>query len=207
MAYAAVVAAWFVVAQQAPELWRQWRLLVTRALTEVSQPNPAVNALLDQAASVWMLLIAPLLTIVVVTLLAWAAQGAVGIRSRTSRAQLSLHDVTWLRTAWRVVKVLVVLMAVASVANASLRAIVSTATADLGYALRSLSAIASLGASRFGIALALLVIADLLVARLLWRRSLRMTRDELQRELRETHGDPTLRAERRHRQQVTALEP
>jgi flagellar biosynthesis protein FlhB len=201
-----VLAAGLVISQSALGWWQQWREIWMSAIEQIGQSSSRLDSLRTAVGVLLVQLLAPATAIVVVAVLAAASQGAMSFRSR-STLTFSVQRSPWLRSAWMLVKALVIVMALLSIVNASLRAVLSTATSDLSYSIRTLERLCSLSTSRLGIALALLVIADVIVERALWRHSLRMTRDELRRELRDIEGDPLVREERRRRQHVTLLEP
>lgn len=204
VSFAVVASAGWLLALSLGSFGDAWKRLLAGALEASSQEKLDHAALSEPIqALLWSLL--PMAALVlVVTLLAWAAQGGLAFRSRSARARIRLRPMRGVRTTWLAVKALVMVMAFASIAHHALRAIVTTPTADLPFAIRTLERLSLLAASRLGIALALLVIADLVVQRLLWRESLRMTREELRRELRESEADPGLRGEQRrqHRSAV-----
>jgi flagellar biosynthesis protein FlhB len=210
VALLAVGAAWWSVSALAPSFLQSWRQGLSATLTATGAAtwsDARMIGALDNTRG-WLLAALPVLgAILLATLVAWLAQGALRFRSRTAASRVQTTSTAGLATLWSCVKGLVMAAAFASVAQPALRAMVATPTSDLAYSQRLLSAAIDTIASRIGLVLGLLVIADLIVQRLLWRRGLRMTRDELKRELRETDGDPTMRAERRGRQRQTALEP
>lgn len=189
-----------------PELWNGWRALLDHSIAAIARPDFRMQPLIREAAELVSTLAPLALSIFVVTLLAWGVQGGLRFRSRAQRQRVSVRRSPWLRTGWMCVKACVIAMTLASVVHASLRAVLASATADVGYAMRVVGAMAELGASRAGVSLALLVIADVIVERVLWRRGLRMTRDELRREIRDTESDRTLRDEGRRRQQKVAAD-
>lgn len=194
-----------------PRFWHAWKALLTNVLSAVAQPKSSLQALWDSLWQAAWELVASLASIALVigmaSLLVWTAQGGLGLRSRAQQARVHVQSVAGLRVAWLMAKALVIAMACASVVHHGLRAMMATVTADLGYAQRVMEALVQLSASRVGVVLALLVVADVIVARQLWRRSLRMTREEVRRELRDTEGDSAIRGERTQRQRETALEP
>jgi len=197
-------AAWFLIARSISDWWGAWRQLLLDSVSATGGSVVHIAPLMRDVSAIVLMLLPVGAVIVVVTLTAWGVQGGLRFRSRAQR--VSVEQSPWLRTCWLVVKALVIAMALASIVNASLRAVLASSSAELEYAVRVLRGLMDLGRSRMGTALALLVIGDVIVARLLWRRSLRMTRDELRRELRETEGDRTLRDEGRRRQHATALD-
>ncbi len=209
-ALASVIAAWWALSAWLPTFWQVWKGSLLGAITKsgaetlgAADAITAIGGLKD-----WMLGLLPVLAAITsASLLAWIGQGALRFRSRADVDRVHVESTAGLATLWSGAKLVVIAAAFASLTHHALRAVASTPTADLAYSLRVLSAIVDALASRLGIVLGLMVIADLIVQRLLWRRSLRMTREELKRELRETEGDPVLRAERSGRQRQTALEP
>lgn len=206
----ALTAAWLGLSAWLPSFGQTWTRALSKAIEDSGRSMLDDTLLTASIAGVKGPLVAlsPLLGLIALaSLLGWLVQGGLRFRSRTAAARVRTSSTAGLRTLWLCVKAIVLAAAVASVTHHGLRAMVSTPTADLGYTLRVLSAMTELLLSRVGVALFLLMVADVIVQRFLWRQSLRMTRDELKRELRETEGDPTLRAERRGRQRQTAMEP
>lgn len=206
VSFAVVASAAWLLALSLASFGDAWKRLLAGAI-EASSQETFDHAVLSAPIQglLWSLL--PLAVLVLVaTLLAWAAQGGIAFRSRSARTRFRVRPMRGLRTLWLVVKALVMAMAFASIAHHALRAIVTTPTADLGFAMRTLERLSLLAASRLGIALALLVIADLLVQRFLWRESVRMTREELRRELREAEVDPSLRGEQRRQHRSASPE-
>lgn len=200
--FSAVAATWLLVVEGGAVTWEAWKQLFMVGLSQVQQSTLDMDALANASAPLLRMLVTPAVVVLLVTLLGAAAQGALSLRSSV---RVSVAPTRTWRTLWLVVKACVITMAFASIANTAMRAVVASPSGDLGYAVRVLTEMADLAASRFGVALALLVIADLIVERVLWRHSLQMTRDELRRELRDTEGDPNVRNEGQRRQRSVKL--
>lgn len=197
VSFAVVASAGWLLALSMPSFGEAWTRLLTNVIQASSRSDLDLATLLTQVQALFQSLLPLVVLVLVMTLLAWAAQGGLELRSRSARERIRMRPMRGLRTLWLAVKALVMVMAFASIAHHALRAIVTTPTADIGFAMRTLDRLSLLAASRLGVALSLLVVADLLVQRLLWREGLRMTREELRRELRETEADPSLRGEQR----------
>jgi flagellar biosynthetic protein FlhB len=111
------------------------------------------------------------------------------------------------RAAAELVRALLKTAAVAGAIYGPVRTLVVQlpASADQVVATAALVWQACLGTlSRAGLALLAVAAADVLYQRWELDRSLRMSREELREELRETEGDPLLRAQRRRRQRELA---
>jgi type III secretion protein U len=101
------------------------------------------------------------------------------------------------RTALSIVKAAVLLLLLAGWWRGAARALVALPRAVAPGALAAALPLLAGLALRLAAALALLGAADLALERRRLRRSLRMTREEVRREVREDEGDPAHRAERR----------
>jgi len=177
----------------------------------------SVSALTGEAAITLLELIAPILALAVgAAALAgflhigplWSREAA---RPRMSRVNpmKGLKEIFSLSNLVGLCKSTVVSLLILAVATFvfldSLRVIVATPTMTLHHGLSAIGlAIIRVASAMAGI-IVLAAVVDFIWARWRYQRALRMSRYEMLKELRETEGDPHLRARQKKRHQLAAL--
>jgi flagellar biosynthesis protein FlhB len=179
-----------------------------RAAVAAPAAPPPADALRGAAVLVLRLAVPPAACAAACAVLAGAVQTGFAFSAEAARPRLARLDplrglarlvdpAQAARTALAVVKAAVLVLLLAGWWRGAARAVVALPRAAAPGALAAaLPLLAGLGL-RLAAALALLGAAELALEARRVRRALRMTRDEVRRELREDEGDPAHRAERR----------
>ncbi len=214
-----LVAATIAAIVLVPWAWTEG-LAMLRALLAAEAISPAVDSLVPslRSAAGWFLLLALPLAAVpfVAALLAGLAQ--VGFRAVPERLAPDLSRIDPIQGAKRLVELetlmkfaldsvkamLVIAVALWSAWSVA-EAIVTLPALPTGAAYRRLAEMSLMVAVRTGGVLLALGAIDWLWQRFRWRRRLRMTREELKDELRQSEGDPEMRLRRRQMARQIAM--
>jgi flagellar biosynthesis protein FlhB len=205
-AAAAILALLLVLAHAGPDVMRALQSMLVAALRAAHQPDPSLSMLWSAGLERLTWLASGLL---LMTCAATWFGGFVQVGPLFSTAsitpdlrrldptarlrQLALPE-HWLDLSWSALKIAVVGAVVAFALWSSARALIAAPAAGPLGALGNFAAISSRLLLRVGIAAALLGAVDLVYQRVRHGRRLRMSRRELDQEMRESHGLPEQRA-------------